>query len=314
MAPRILVIRGGAIGDFILTLPAIGLLRENFPAARLEVLGYQHIVTLAQRTGFADAVRSIEYARLAAFFVPGSELWPELVEYFAGFGQIISYLYDPDRFFEGNLRRCGVKNLIVGPGKLDDSEHAALQLARPLQRLALFAEKRSAVLEISDEDRKIARQLLAGTARPIVAIHPGSGSERKNWPVQNWIAVAMRIIERAESGSVLLIGGEADRANLRAMRDALPPERLVIADSLPLWELAAVLSQCDLFLGHDSGVSHIAGAAGVRSLLLFGPTDPAVWAPANANVNILTAPNGEMAALSIEVVWEKFGGRAPPAD
>ncbi len=308
MAARILVIRGGAIGDFVLTLPAIGLLRENFPAARIEVLGYKHIVTLALRTGFADAVRSIEYARLAGFFAPGSELSPDLVEYFAGFHQIISYLHDPDRFFEGNLRRCRVKNLLVGPGKLDDSEHAASQLARPLQQLALYVEKCSAALEINAEDREIARQLLAETARPIFAIHPGSGSERKNWPVQNWIAIALRIIERTESGSILLVGGEADRGDLRAMREALPPERVIIANSLPLWELAAVLAECDVFLGHDSGVSHIAGAAGVRSLLLFGPTDPAVWAPANPSVEVLKAPGGDMAALSVEVVWEKFAG------
>lgn len=311
MAPRILVIRGGAIGDFVLTLPAIRLLRENFPAARIEVLGYKHIVTLAQRTGFADAVRSIEYARLAGFFAPGSELDSELVEYFAGFQQIISYLYDPDRFFEGNLRRCGVKNLLVGPGKLDDSEHAAWQLARPLQELALYAEKRGAQLEINAEDREIARQLLAETARPIVAIHPGSGSERKNWPVQNWIAIAMRIVERSEFGSILLIGGEADHANLRSLREALPPERLVMADSLPLWELAAVLAECEAFLGHDSGVSHIAGAAGARALLLFGPTDPAVWAPVNPGVEVITAPGGEMTALPVGVVWEKFAGHWP---
>jgi len=67
--PRLLVIRGGAIGDFILTLPAIKLLREAFPAAQLEILGYQHIVALAERRWYADATRSIEYSAMAGFFV-----------------------------------------------------------------------------------------------------------------------------------------------------------------------------------------------------------------------------------------------------
>ena len=70
MQPKILVIRGGAIGDFLLTLPAIALLREAFPAARLEILGYQHIISLAASGGYADATRSIEYAALANFFNP----------------------------------------------------------------------------------------------------------------------------------------------------------------------------------------------------------------------------------------------------
>ncbi len=65
---RILVIRGGAIGDFILTLPAIKLLRDAFPSAHLEILGYKHIVALAEMSGYADAARSIEYGPLSSFF------------------------------------------------------------------------------------------------------------------------------------------------------------------------------------------------------------------------------------------------------
>jgi len=110
---RILVIRGGAIGDFILTLPALKLLRDSFPAAHLEVLGYKHIVALAELGGYANATRSIEYGRLASFFNRDGELAPELVEYFGSFQQVISYLFDPDDIFANNLKRAGVRNLIV---------------------------------------------------------------------------------------------------------------------------------------------------------------------------------------------------------
>ena len=123
--PRILVIRGGAIGDFVLTLPAIKLLRENFPTAHLEILGYRHIIALAENRFYADATRSIEYAALARFFIPGAELDPELVEYFASFQQVVSYLFDPDQFFEDNVRRCGVKNFLPASPKLTDAAHAA---------------------------------------------------------------------------------------------------------------------------------------------------------------------------------------------
>src|SRR6478672_10084213 len=120
-APRILVIRGGALGDFILTLPAIRLLRENFPSARLEILGYKHIVALAEGRFYADATRSIEYGPVAAFFARNAALDRELSEYFAGFQQIVSYLYDPDGIFEANLRRTGAKNILHAFRKLDDS-------------------------------------------------------------------------------------------------------------------------------------------------------------------------------------------------
>src|SRR5678810_248772 len=99
---RILVIRGGAIGDFILTLPALKALRDARPQAHIEILGYKHIAVLAENRFYAQAVHSIEYGPLARFFARDSELPAELADYFAGFDLIVSYLYDPDRIFETN--------------------------------------------------------------------------------------------------------------------------------------------------------------------------------------------------------------------
>src|SRR5213596_1651898 len=115
---RILVIRGGAIGDFILTLPALKALRDARPQAHLEVLGYKHIAALAENRFYAEAVRSIEYGSLSGFFAKGSDLNPELRDYFGSFDLIVSYLYDPDEIFDTNLRRGGAKNIVTGPAKI----------------------------------------------------------------------------------------------------------------------------------------------------------------------------------------------------
>src|SRR6267378_4235971 len=124
---RILVIRGGAIGDFILTLPAVKALRDAEPDAYIEILGYKHIAVLAQNRSYAQAIRSIEDGSLSSFFAKQTDLPIELVDYFATFDVIVSYLYDPDRIFETNLRHCGVENLVRGPGKIDNSQHAVRQ-------------------------------------------------------------------------------------------------------------------------------------------------------------------------------------------
>jgi heptosyltransferase-2 len=135
---RILVIRGGAIGDFILTLPALKALRDARPGAHMEILGYKHIAVLAEKRFYAQAVHSIEYGPLARFFARNSELPAELADYFASFDLIVSYLYDPDRIFETNLRRCGVQNLICRPGRIvENAGHAARQLARPIEELGI---------------------------------------------------------------------------------------------------------------------------------------------------------------------------------
>ncbi len=293
MKPRILVIRGGAIGDFILTLPAIKLVREAFPHAHLEILGYRHIVALAEGRYYADGARSIEYGAMAAFFVPGAELAPDLIEYFASFQQVISYLYDPSGFFEMNLRRAGVKNFLPAFSRIDDSSHAAQQLARPLESLALYLDSHAATVHPSEEDRVAARAFTA-QEEMLIAIHPGSGSTRKNWPVAQWIAVGGEVLAQHPTGRLVLIGGEADGPQLREMATALRAAQPLLARDLPLPVLAAVLERCRIYLGHDSGISHLAAAVGTPCVLLFGPTDPAIWAPANARVAVIAAPNGDL--------------------
>src|SRR6266446_10330849 len=119
MFRRILLIRGGAIGDFILTLPALKSLRDACPHAPIEILGYKHIAVLAENRFYAQAVRSIEYGSLSGFFAKNSKLPAEFANYFGSFDLIISYLYDPDQIFEMNLRRCGVELLVRGPAKID---------------------------------------------------------------------------------------------------------------------------------------------------------------------------------------------------
>src|SRR4051812_22654086 len=93
---KILVIRGGAIGDFILTLPAIRALRDNFNEATLDVLGYPKVVELAKAAGLIHGCRSIESRAFAGFFARNTQLDKELSDYFASFAVIVSYLYDPD--------------------------------------------------------------------------------------------------------------------------------------------------------------------------------------------------------------------------
>ena len=308
MKPRILVIRGGAIGDFILTLPALKLLREAFPGAHLEIVGYRHIIALAEGRGYADATRSIEYGPMAGFFARGGTLAPEMVEYFGSFQQVVSYLFDPDGIFEANVRRAGVKNFLSAFVKIDDSQHAAQQLAHPLQSLALFLDDPAATVHPTADDREFAARFLGNESGSAIAIHPGSGGARKNWPVTAWAEFGAKLIADEPARRIVLIGGEADRPILHTLRAAWGDAALVAQD-LPLPHLAAVLEICAAFLGHDSGISHLAAAVGAPCLLLFGPTDPAVWAPANRHVTVLRAPDADLGRLDVDAVLARFRSR-----
>lgn len=306
---RILVIRGGAIGDFILTLPALKLLRDNFPAARIEILGHNRIVVLAENRFYADATRSIDRAPLARFFTCNSDLPADLVEYFARFDLILSYVFDPDGLFAGNLKRAGVTRLLTGSPKITGREHAARQLAQPLEVMGFHLDNAAAFIYPNEADRIAAREFLGGTEARVVAIHPGSGSAAKNWPLESWINLGDHLLSLENSRvTLVVVGGEADETQISRLRSIWKGQPVRFAIDLPLTQLAALLQDA-VFVGHDSGISHLAAAAGAHCILLFGPTDPAVWAPKNPAVAILRAPGGNLRELSLETVRDALQPR-----
>jgi ADP-heptose:LPS heptosyltransferase len=293
---KILVIRGGAIGDFILTLPAIAALRRGFPAAHLEVLGYPHIAQLALAGGLVDRVQSIEAGALAGFFARGGDLSEDLADYFSEFDLILSYLYDPDAIFRTNVGRCTPAQFIVGPHRADDRAglHAAKVYLQPLERLAIF-----------DAD-PIPRLPLAAQASPLspLALHPGSGSERKNWPEANWAELLQHLVSSTEL-NLLLVGGEAEGERLQRLAAALPPARTRVAQSLALADLAQRLAGCRGFVGHDSGISHLAAAVGLPGLVLWGETALDTWRPPSDKVVVLRHPEG-LTGLPVETVLREL--------
>ena len=287
---KILVIRGGAIGDFILTLPALAALRQQFPAAHLEVLGYPHIVQLAEAGGLVNRVQAIEARGLASFFARGGELPEDLRDYFSEFNIIVSYLYDPDGIFQENVQRCFPGQFIVGPHRPDESArtHATRVFLQPLERLAIFD---------ADAVPRLALVPRPSTFDPVLALHPGSGSERKNWPEQQWAELIAQVL--ATTGvSLLLVGGEAEGERLQKLVAALPPTRVTVARNLPLTELARRLQGCVGFVGHDSGITHLAAALGLPCVVLWAHTVEEIWRPQGERVQILREASG-LADLSV---------------
>jgi heptosyltransferase-2 len=300
---RILVIRGGAIGDFILTLPAIAALRRQFPQAHLEVLGYPHIAQLALAGGLVNRVQSIEAGALAGFFARGGALSEDLADYFSEFDLILSYLYDPNRIFETNVGRCTGAQFIVGPYRVREPAqlHAAKAYLQPLERLAIFDADPIPRLPLVPRPASINYQ---PSTINLLAAHPGSGSERKNWPEANWAELLQHLIS-STNFDLLLVGGEAEGERLQRLAATLLPARTQMAQSLPLADLARRLAACRAFIGHDSGISHLAAAVGLPGLVLWGDSAEEIWRPPSEKVTVLRHPAG-LARLPVAEVVEQL--------
>jgi ADP-heptose:LPS heptosyltransferase len=220
-----------------------------------------------------------------------------LQEYFSSFALIVSYLYDPDGIFQTTVSRCTRAQFIAGPHRPDEraGTHATQVYLKPLERLAIFDS--NPVPRINLQRR---REDTPPGQPPLLALHPGSGSPRKNWAQRFWVEVLRQLAAETPT-RFLIVGGEAEEDRLEALANHLPSERVEIARNLPLPQLAGRLAQCTAFAGHDSGISHLAAALEIPTLVLWGHTRQAVWRPQGTHVTILRDPRG-LPLLPVETV------------
>ena len=301
-APRFLLLRGGAIGDFIATLPVLQALRAQWPGARIDIWGYPHIAELAVAAGWAASVVSLDRAEMARFFVPVPEFSEAQVAAVRSYDMIFNYLHDPVGQVRSNLLLAGARQVVSGSPIIRHG-HAIPFLLEPLRTLAIFETDLVPELDFSGEARAAARRRLRALGlrgRP-VAVHPGSGSPAKNWPAARYVDVLRRL--RDEGRETVAVLGEADAAEAAVLARELPG--LPVLTGLTLVELGAALAECRAFLDNDSGIAHLAAAAGLPVVVLFGPSDPGIWAPrGRGGVTVLSAPERELERLEVAAVRE----------
>ena len=298
--PVFLVLRGGAIGDFIVTLPALAALRRRWPDAVIELVGYPHIANLARLGGLVDRVRSLDEARMARFFSLRPEFPPEQAAEIRSFDLVLSYLYDPHGVLRENMDRLGAKQFLYG-SPIVEAGHAVEHMMKPLDTLAIYPEgDECPELVLTRRQVGEAGRRLPAPGDRVLAIHPGSGGVAKNWPVERFLDLAARVKE--ERGlTPLFICGEADHALAPTLRES----GVAVLPTCPLTELAPILAACAGYVGNDSGIAHLAACVGTPTVALFGPSDAVRWAPRGRRVTLLQAdpPTAEgLAALPVESV------------
>jgi len=295
---RILALRAGALGDTILALPSIAALRRLAgPTGEVDVVGTEPAVRLALGPRLATRVHSIDRARFRPLFQESADDI-DLLSFLRIFELALSWSNLP--LLAEKLARLKVPLLHASPHPPADV-HASDHLYRSLSPLGVVGEAPHPGINLEEESRLAALDFLGRnglSSFDFIALHPSSGSPRKNWPADRFQALALRL--RRENRPFVWIEGEADREVVaRLVRLVAAP----VARDLPLTVLASLLSMCRGFVGNDSGVTHLAAAVGTRTIALFGPTDPRIWAPRGPSV--LVAPHG----AEPETVWENARSR-----
>ncbi|HNR98693.1 MAG TPA: glycosyltransferase family 9 protein [Planctomycetota bacterium] len=280
MSERILILRAGAVGDVVLGYPVLHGLRARDAGAHLCLAARTEARLLAVAAGLADTERDLSDAFFAPLFAP-AERAPcrALADFVGSFDRVVSLLADPDGAIARRLRAHGAGELVSFAG-LRPGAHAARQL------FAVLAPWGSA--EFPEGRALIARALPCpeDAPLPLAVVHPGSGSAVKNWPAARFRAVIARALERG--CAVRVPCGEADAEAVAAATDGTAAEVV----RLPLVALAGLLMRAGLYVGNDSGITHVAGALGTPTVAVFGPSDPALWRPLGPRVCVLRGRDG----------------------
>ena len=275
---RILVVRGGAIGDFILTLPVFDALREAYPNALVECLAPTGLKELVLTAGLADEFKSLDGREWAGFFVSGGDLDPEIVKWLSQFELIISFLHDSKEVWANNVRKICSARLLQGCARPSDENNqpASIVLLSALEEIGIY-----------EADPLPRVEMDAAQADCFdLAIHPGSGSELKNWPIDKW-SEFLDIWLLNNSGRILVVGGEAETGKMNRIRQTMDSGQIDYLLDQPLSEVALSLKSSRVFVGHDSGITHLAIALGVPSIILWGSTNRTVWGPRHHHVRFI---------------------------
>ncbi len=253
-----LVIRPGSLGDTVATIPVLLSLKKN--SFNVYLIGNEKVNGYLQQKKIINAGIGFSDARLVSFF---SEKKNIIIPNFPlEFDLIFCYIEKDEIFSQNLISSFGNRVMFHSVPEIPECNITEF-LLKPLKKIGLktfYPEIRS----------KNGSKFF---------IHPGSGSKKKNWPAENFLKVFNTIQKYCECKIIL---GECEMSDFNFWAEQAGKQNLIVPDDL--MQLARILETGSYFIGNDSGVSHLSAFLGLHTFIIFGPTDPEIWAPVGENV------------------------------
>jgi Glycosyltransferase family 9 (heptosyltransferase) len=272
-----LIYHAGALGDFITILPAAALWRQAHGGEKIILLGKPAYAGLG-RPPF-DETWDVQARMFAGLFSHRRILEPELSRKLQQVSSALLFAWAESPLPRA-LAEAGVQEIV----RQDPFPPSPTPIVD--YHLSLFGGPKT-------EEQRIPSLTIPTVKMPAsapVVLHPGSGSERKNWPIERFLQLSRWFIDRGESVAWVL--GPAEEG-------LTVPGGHAVWRSLQLPDLAGRLARCRLFVGNDSGITHLSAAAGTPTVALFGDSDPRTWAPRGRKVAVVASSAGGMNGIGL---------------
>jgi ADP-heptose:LPS heptosyltransferase len=320
---KILVIRFARLGDVVLLVPALQALRKRFPKAVLDVLVDHRYAPVLQMCPVVNEVIAVDRVQMrdSAKF---RALWSIF-----GLAQGLrnrkyDLVLDLHSFRETQLLawysgapwRLGLKRVHsaylgfcfnLAPVNEDDSLHVSRVFLSVLESLGIKAEPEECLLTLPVEQIRWAEEFLKPHRHSgdewFVGFNVGAGSRSRTWPKDKFASLAGKILLEAASKIIVFSGPEEDEVSV-ALCETLDPKRVILANNLPLTQLAALMGQCRILISNDTGPMHLAVAAGVPTLGLFSVARPEHYRPLGRFSRFVRGQPIE--SISVDAVHSEF--------
>ena len=277
--PRTLIIRPSSLGDTLLLAPALYQIADT---VALTLLGRRPGIDFL-RSFLKDCLDFenhgwhnlfMENPRCKDLSIPDVD-------------RVIAFLSDPDGLAEKGLRKClnHIPVFLFPPfPPREEKIHVALYLASCLKKSGLPLNPESSIEQA--KIRPLLKQNGSSQSEGTVVFHPGSGSKGKNYPAEFWINLIRDTAFNIFHTKILLLGPAEEEWHQIAIRELSGPD-IKITFSPPKERLLSLLQNASLYLGHDSGITHLSAMLGTHTTALFKASDPLQWAPLGPDVTVI---------------------------
>jgi heptosyltransferase-3 len=291
MRHTVVIIHPGALGDMLLALRAIRSIRECF---------YQHDVVLLAQASAARLLHSCKEVDQVEFtegpvlssLMAGRKVYEEIPSWLLHCDLVIAWANDGENGLEAAFSHLGIPHIVTSPhlrefvgAHQSDRFLDTIRSVVPASDSQLSLQLPTEIMVKADS-----RMVEVGLSRvpPLIIIHPGSGSRHKCMSAHRIADIVQWYRDR---GTIpLIVGGPADAEQVTQLQE-LCSESLCVFHTFDLQLMAGIIARADLFIGHDSGLTHLAATLGVSTVAIFGPTDPSRWAPRGPHVRVVTGPS-----------------------
>lgn len=290
MRRSLLLIHPGSLGDVLLALPAVRAIRAAFPTHECGLIAGEQVGRLLVVCGEVDRLFPLEQGSLAGLLAGTGSVASGLRSWLDRADLVIGWMKDSEGSLTATLCALGVDRVIIR-SPFDSSCTNLHQADRYLEIVASTVDEAQTAwpLRLPQAILQDAAASLAEAGvrkdHMLVAVHPGSGSPHKCYEPGRFVKLVARL---QNFGAVpILLAGPADTEQVQAVQRSCSVSPLVFKGQ-ELHLVAGLMAQVALYVGHDSGLTHLAACLDVPTIALFGPTDPKRWAPRGSHVQIFS--------------------------